>query len=440
VPYATNDGLVTDHQYQNLVSAGRLVPEESLAAFSGENAGGTWVLTIHDDTAGDGGTLHSWSLYMLAVQFSDVDVDGVGDVCDNCPMTENPGQEDADGDRVGDACDPFPGQIGHDAFGYRFIDSDTPHGPPFEFVDISVTGSSMALGTLDSEGPLPLGFPMSFYGVDYESVWMNADGWLFFGHAGPTSANSFNDCELPSVTGVNNMVAAVWDNLSATEFLPNGVAYRQAFPAGLCPYGDYPGACFVAEWVGFFHQGAPVADDLTFEIILFDNGDILVQVLDAGNEFGTESTTGIESENGLEGLSYRCNTPLSIDDQLAVLFFLDPLDEDGIPEQHDNCPNTPNSDQADQDADGLGDACDTCPNDPDNDVDGDGVCGDVDNCPDLANPDQEDTDGNAIGDACDAPPAGQPGGCGCGAGSALLVPLMLTALGWMRRRQGPRRR
>jgi hypothetical protein len=40
-------------------------------------------------------------------------------------------------------------------------------------------------------------------------------------------------------------------------------------------------------------------------------------------------------------------------------------DDDGIPDPNDNCPDTPNPDQADTDGDGLGDACDPCPNDPD---------------------------------------------------------------------------
>ena len=62
VPYATNNGLVTDHAYVNLTLASPLVPEEALAAFIGENPNGTWTITISDDLAGDGGSLDSWSL------------------------------------------------------------------------------------------------------------------------------------------------------------------------------------------------------------------------------------------------------------------------------------------------------------------------------------------------------------------------------------------
>lgn len=60
----------------------------------------------------------------------------------------------------------------------------------------------------------------------------------------------------------------------------------------------------------------------------------------------------------------------------------DDTDEDGICDDVDNCPNTPNPGQEDADEDGVGDACD--------------------NCPETANPGQEDADENEIGDVCES--------------------------------------
>jgi subtilisin-like proprotein convertase family protein/MFS family permease len=68
VPYASNDGLVTDHRYANLIAATPLVPEEALAAFNGENPNGVWTLTISDDVAQDGGVLNRWSLDLDTAQ------------------------------------------------------------------------------------------------------------------------------------------------------------------------------------------------------------------------------------------------------------------------------------------------------------------------------------------------------------------------------------
>jgi len=57
------------------------------------------------------------------------------------------------------------------------------------------------------------------------------------------------------------------------------------------------------------------------------------------------------------------------------------LDEDGLCEMEDNCPDRFNPDQQDSDFDGVGDACDNCRLNP--------------------NFGQEDSDGDGIGDACD---------------------------------------
>lgn len=56
-------------------------------------------------------------------------------------------------------------------------------------------------------------------------------------------------------------------------------------------------------------------------------------------------------------------------------------DSDGIGNDADNCPATPNSLQQDRDNDLRGDACD--------------------NCPATSNPCQEDTNGNGVGNACE---------------------------------------
>ena len=83
----------------------------------------------------------------------------------------------------------------------------------------------------------------------------------------------------------------------------------------------------------------------------------------------------------------------------VVAQFID-SDYDGVTDTADNCPNTANSNQADNDGDGKGDVCDP-------DDDNDGVADSSDNCRLTANQDQADFDRDGIGDTCD-PQTGPP--------------------------------
>jgi hypothetical protein len=94
----------------------------------------------------------------------------------------------------------------------------------------------------------------------------------------------------------------------------------------------------------------------------------------------------------------------------------DDFDGDGYEDDYDNCPFRPNRDQADGDGDGIGDVCDNCKaaaNDQldtdadgigdacDPDIDNDGVPNTTDNCPDVPNVAQKNVDLDLQGDACD---------------------------------------
>lgn len=64
----------------------------------------------------------------------DADGDGDGDLCDNCLNMANPGQSDSDSDGLGDACDPFPNcpdNSDTDADGYSTCNDNCPliHNP-----------------------------------------------------------------------------------------------------------------------------------------------------------------------------------------------------------------------------------------------------------------------------------------------------------------------
>lgn len=108
----------------------------------------------------------------------------------------------------------------------------------------------------------------------------------------------------------------------------------------------------------------------------------------------TKPVEGVHLDPAAQGPRGGCPCPGDFDNNNAIntadlVAFLavfgttciQDADGDGVPDAQDNCPNTPNTSQADLDADGKGDVCD--------------------NCPTQSNPGQQDSDNDGIGDACD---------------------------------------
>jgi M6 family metalloprotease-like protein len=122
------------------------------------------------------------------------------------------------------------------------------------------------------------------------------------------------------------------------------------------------------------------------------------------NLFGPTTYPSSDGYDGPSGIVVRVDS--IVDDRLYA--YVSDLgspdfDNDGIPDDSDNCPGVYNPDQLDVDADGVGDSCDNCPfavNPLQEDSDGDLSGDSCDNCLSVANPGQEDTNGDGIGDAC----------------------------------------
>lgn len=199
---------------------------------------------------------------------------------------------------------------GPDAFGYTWDDSE-----PFDWIDATNDiDTGLAAGGYGSSitGSIPIGFDFKFYENSYSTVYISTAGAIGFDSG--SLEGSTTTAYLPSPAEPNNFIAPYLAPLMVNSDSYEGhVYYRRG--------GTEPNRYFVAEW----HQVNDRIDGtFTFEVVLFEGGDILFQYLDMLHPRGQYCSTvaGIESSGGLDGLAYRQSACNDMEDTMgkAVLF------------------------------------------------------------------------------------------------------------------------
>ncbi len=199
-----------------------------------------------------------------------------------------PAKGEADA-RVGSASPRGGG--GPDAFGYRWADSDDPSGPVFQWVEINDVGTLLNMADDTYTPPRFLGFFFPFYGANYSSVRISANGFLSF--TSPPNLYYGNTAIPDPVLLPHGFVAAYWDDLTAVD---GGEVYT---------FHDVPNERFIVEWDGVPIFGSNGTQPQTFQILLYTNGTIVVQYKSVTN--ATACTAGIESPAGDDGLQVTFN-------------------------------------------------------------------------------------------------------------------------------------
>lgn len=204
-----------------------------------------------------------------------------------------------------------PGSVGT-CFGYA-----APQAIPVRYVDISATGARLlnsATAVDDSTVTVTLAATASdpaptAFGVRQPVISVCTNGWLTWG---TSTSTTFTNKTVPTSSAPLGTVAPFWDDLVSTAGTTSDI-YWKRFAAGEDPVTTAP------HWVVMWHHfGRATADDLNFEVKLFEDGAIEYHY--AAMTSGTSSNygNGNSATVWLEEPTGNYALPISITDPLVA--------------------------------------------------------------------------------------------------------------------------
>jgi subtilisin family serine protease len=205
-----------------------------------------------------------------------------------------------------------------DAFGY-YCQIQTPAYIEAETV-IPLMGD-------DAWTPISLPFPFVFYGKTYNTAFVATNGYINF-----LAGNSyyFNE-RIPSTGAPNGAIYPFWDDL----YVDGSASVRSQL------LDSAPNRRFVIEWRNV-HPYTDWTRRLDFEIVLYENGQILTQYRNIENDGrmkGNSATLGIENATGADALQYSYDQAAMDDPEFAVLYRVPPSALEGtVTDSNDGLP------------------------------------------------------------------------------------------------------
>lgn len=185
------------------------------------------------------------------------------------------------------------GNGGPDTFGYTWSDA-----VPYNWID--ATGGVKRVSGDDKTQLLDIGFPFKFYEQVWNQVYVTTNGILIFG---TNTSGCCSGQNTPLDRYPNNVIAAFWDDLTVGSPYNSGGIYTLSG-------GTAPNRYFVVEWYRVTACCTQNATDYkTFEVILHENGDIVIQTEAMTGNNLYRGTTGIEDSDGIDGLAYSVPSP-----------------------------------------------------------------------------------------------------------------------------------
>ncbi len=152
-------------------------------------------------------------------------------------------------------------------------------------------------------GPVTIPFSFTYFGTAYTQFWIGTNGWITFTNPSYlTQAQMRTVAAIPTAGGLNNYIGVACRDLDVTT---------TTYPGCRVYYDGNASREVVTFWHA--HSFASVPDSATFQIVLFNDGQVQLQYNDVETNptppvsMTGSSVVGMENVDGSAGIQYRLN-------------------------------------------------------------------------------------------------------------------------------------